>query len=161
MSLYVPNIGNDPVASKAEASSQVLIDAKSCKDANSVDQPDKDTIVILSINTASWEPHSHGLLNCGADVIAVQETRLSELGTQQQDKLLANQLHLGTLFGAGHLEPLAMNFLSLPARLVESPVPMALQFCPKRICLFCTLVPTPLQLEPCPKAHVGVLLLYR
>jgi hypothetical protein len=49
----------------------------------------KDTITVLSINVASWEPHARCLLNSGADILAVQEARISELGQIQQNKLLS------------------------------------------------------------------------
>jgi hypothetical protein len=48
-----------------------------------------DTIILLSINAASWECHSQSLLSSGADVIAVQEARVSEVGAIQQNKILA------------------------------------------------------------------------
>ena len=57
--------------------------------AKSLNNPVKDTITILSINVASWEPHAQCLLNSGADILAVQEARMSELGQIQQNKLLA------------------------------------------------------------------------
>ena len=40
-------------------------------------------------NAASWECHSQSLLSSGADVIAVQEARVSEVGAIQQNKILA------------------------------------------------------------------------
>lgn len=48
-----------------------------------------DTIILLSINAASWECHSQSLLSSVADVIAVQEARVSEVGAIQQNKILA------------------------------------------------------------------------
>jgi exonuclease III len=54
-------------------------------------QPDFDTISLLSTNAASWEPHSQSLLASGADILVVQETRVSSVGMIQQDKFLAAQ----------------------------------------------------------------------
>ena len=50
-----------------------------------------DTITLLSFNAASWASHSESLLACGADIIAVQEARVSSVGAIQQAKFLAAQ----------------------------------------------------------------------
>ena len=47
------------------------------------------SLVLLSVNVASWEVHANSVLAAGADIIAVQETRLNCLGQSQQDKAMA------------------------------------------------------------------------
>ena len=75
----------------------------------------KDTITVLSINVASWEPHAQCLLNSGADILAVQEARMSELGQIQQNKLLSLE---STPWHAiwGKPPGVATNKFSKPAR---------------------------------------------
>ena len=48
-----------------------------------------DTITLLSFNAASWASHSESLLACGADIIAVQEARVSSVGAIQQAKFFS------------------------------------------------------------------------
>ena len=47
---------------------------------------------LLSINVSSWEPHASCLLSSGADILALQETRLSDVGILRNQKSLACQI---------------------------------------------------------------------
>lgn len=49
----------------------------------------KNCLTLLSINFASWELHASSAITSGADILAIQETRLSALRQEQQNKALA------------------------------------------------------------------------
>ena len=48
-------------------------------------------LVILSANITSWEPHSEFLLACGADILVMQETRLSLAGINNHTNRLSKR----------------------------------------------------------------------
>ena len=50
-----------------------------------------ECITILSANVTSWTPHADQLLEAGADILLLQETRLSASGIAAQQKLLASR----------------------------------------------------------------------
>ena len=55
---------------------------------NPPQQDSRDQLVILSANVTSWECHADSLLLAGADILVLQETRLSQAGIHSQTKKL-------------------------------------------------------------------------
>ena len=60
--------------------------------SHKIDQGNKG-LTILSANVTSWEPHAHFLLECGADILVLQETRLSNWGIQTHTNSLSKREH--------------------------------------------------------------------
>ena len=53
--------------------------------------PSNADLTILSANITSWEPHSEYLLACGADILVMQETRLSLTGINNHTNRLSKR----------------------------------------------------------------------